>query len=578
MWMRGYRVAARRWSSCCGVALGAIALAGCGARTPVARGFGSREVLPIRDPTFGFTGWGYNTIFYATGDDGGDTSESIVFGPQPDAGPPAGDAGSVVQDIYSCQPGVDAQGNFATAIITNNLTGQQTTVDGVSSILQCPGADSTLTILRPDANGVLTLWSGPFDALQQVPLPVTIAELVSSSYGSGEHLALVLASPPAQPGALGLFSIDSTTFAVTMVVPPTLGTAAWASGATATASDLSSASLSLPRNSYLSLVSSVGTHYTYPRTMGDGTTIMFAGPFPSGPASELAIFAITPSVSFLSETSGMESWVYEDPATENFSLFSWDDGNQQFVSCSLPASIGGIETESNDGTKVLVGASLPSIFGGSVGAGGPLALVSLATAGQGGSDTCTLVAPANVVYAGFSSDSSAIFWVVYPTTGNQQLWTAAADGSGARMIGSAGSITQPHFAVGTELEFELEGDLMWVDSTDPQNHLHYIAEQIFGNAIDLQGSWLVVGYDLSAQDGTGSLGLINRDTGAKLLIAPEVAQYEPGDSTFGIAPGAIPGIDAGGVPYAQIAYLVRGRNPSPQDGVWVATISESDLQ
>ena len=182
-------------------------------------------------------------------------------------------------------------------------------------------------------------------------------------------------------------------------------------------------------------------------------------------------------------------------------------------------------------------------------------MVSLATAGQGGSDTCTLLAPADVVYAGFSSDSSAIFWVVYPTTGNQQLWTAAADGSGARMIGSAGAITQPHFAVGTELEFELDGDLVWVDATDPQNQLHYIVEQIFGNAIDLQGSWLVVGYDFSTQDGTGLLGLINRDTGAKRLIAPEVAQYESAGGTFGVAAGALAG------PRRRWC-AVRGRSPT----------------
>ena len=548
----------------------------------MARGFDSREVLPIRDPTFAFSGWGENVIDYSTEDDGGFTNRTIVFGPQPDAGPPAGDAGVVVPNVYSCQPGIDPQGTLSTAIITDNLTGQQTTVDDISAILQCPGATSTLTILRPDASGVLTLWSGPFDALQQIPLPVTIAQLASDYfYSSAQEVVLVLASLAAQPGALGLFSIDPTTFAVTMLVPPALGTAAWASGAVPTASPLSSSTLFLPRSSYQNFVSAVGAHYTYLRTMGDGTAIMFAGPFPSGPASELALFGVAPSASLNPFQNGWfntEAWEYEDLATQKTSLVVWDDDNQQFVACSLPGSTAEIEVGSNDGTKVLVGASPPSAFGGSAGSGGPLALISLTTAAQGGSDTCTLLAPASVVYAGFSPDSRAIFWVVYPTTGDQQLWTAAADGSGARMIGSAAAITQPRFAVGTELEFELDGDLMWVDATDPQNHLHYIVEQIFGDAIDLQGSWLVVGYDLSTQDGTGLLGLINRDTGAKRLIAPEVAQYESAGSTFGIAAGAIPGVDSGGVPYAQIAYLVRGRNPSPQDGVWVATISGSDLQ
>ena len=167
----------------------------------MARGYDSREVLPIRDPTFKFTGFGDNMVDYSTNDDGGYQSGTIVLGPPPgaglgvvdaglgvvdagpgvvDAGPGAGDAGVVVRVIYSCEPAQDAQGNFTTLVITNNVTGQQTTVDDVHGILQCPGVDPTLTILRPDANGVLTLWSGPFDALQQIPLAVTIVQLAAA--------------------------------------------------------------------------------------------------------------------------------------------------------------------------------------------------------------------------------------------------------------------------------------------------------------------------------------------------------------------------------------------------------------
>ncbi|HEY5090397.1 MAG TPA: hypothetical protein VIK30_10520, partial [Polyangia bacterium] len=105
---------------------------------------------------------------------------------------------------------------------------------------------------------------------------------------------------------------------------------------------------------------------------------------------------------------------------------------------------------------------------------------------------------------------------------------------------------------------ELDGDLVWVDTTDSSNKLHYVAEQIFGSAIDVAGSWVVIGYEFSTQNGTGLLGVVNRDTGAKRLISPEVSQFEFGAGVF--------------------AYLVQGRNPSSQDGVWVATISPSDLQ
>ena len=311
--------------------------------------------------------------------------------------------------------------------------------------------------------------------------------------------------------------------------------------------------------------------------MSDGSTVMFAGTFPSGPASELALFPIATSATvdpFRGDLSRAETWQYEDPATQEDFLYVWDNGGQQFASCSLQSPIVEIETESNDAKKLLIGASLPSPSDAPAGPPrSPLAVVALATPGQGGSDTCTVLAPADVVYAEFSSDSSAIFWLVRPKTGNQQLWTAAADGSGARMIGSAQSISQPHYAVGTKLELELDGDLVWVDTTDPKNQVHTIAEQVFGDAIDLQGSWLVIGYDFSTQDGTGLLGLVNRDTGTQRVIAPEVAQYELGGTT-GLWYSTPPNV---GTPSWQIAYLVRGRNPSPQDGVWLATISENDL-
>jgi hypothetical protein len=76
---------ARRGSPGSAIALGvAVAtLAACGAGTPVTRGFGSREVLQIRDSTFGFTGWGINTIDYSASVDGGYTNGSIQIGPVP---------------------------------------------------------------------------------------------------------------------------------------------------------------------------------------------------------------------------------------------------------------------------------------------------------------------------------------------------------------------------------------------------------------------------------------------------------------------------------------------------------------
>jgi hypothetical protein len=71
------------------------------------------------------------------------------------------------------------------------------------------------------------------------------------------------------------------------------------------------------------------------------------------------------------------------------------------------------------------------------------------------------------------------------------------------------------------------------------------------------------------QAGTGTLGVVNIDTGAKRVISPEVAQYV-----------AVPAVNSsdGGMSSAYVVYLVRGRNASSQDGIWIATIGQADLQ
>ncbi len=172
--LSGKDLPARRGSRGSVIALGvAVAtLATCGAGTPVTRGFGSREVLQTRDTTFSFTGWGINTIDYSTSVDGGYTPGTIQIGPvpPPDQGLP--DAGFVVGNLYTCEPVFDTQGRPSTVNITDVQTGQVTTVGDISVIVQCPYDNPTLTILRADASGALSLWSGPFDALPQIPLSV----------------------------------------------------------------------------------------------------------------------------------------------------------------------------------------------------------------------------------------------------------------------------------------------------------------------------------------------------------------------------------------------------------------------
>jgi hypothetical protein len=563
-----------------GLAAIAALLPACGAGTPAARGFGSQEVLPIRDSTFVFYTSAPGTIEYGTDTDGGYQSATIDLTADRAAGQPAADADSGLgagNDVCDQAFGTTNQ----TLLITDPQTGQQTSIDGVFQVLECSsGAGPSLTLLRVDASGALTLWSGPANALQEIPLSVTISQFIYVTSDKGGFAAVVLGTPSAEPDAVGLFSIDLGTFTVTTLVPPTLGTAAWANGASATADPLTSTSLLLPAE----LGQIGGPQYSYARAMSNGSAIMFTGTFPSGPASELALFEIPPSATVGSGVAGTFSgvsratwaWQLDDSAAQQFSLIVWDGDHQQLIPCPMPGPIAATGISSPDGTRILYGSLLT--FGTPGPPPGLLVAVSLPT-DTASAGACTILAPSDVLDAGFSTDSSAVFWRTKTEVGlNSTLWTAAADGTGARVVGT-GAITQPRYVSGTQLEFELGSDLVWVDTTDTQNTVHTIVEQIFGTAIDLQGPWIVIGYDYNTQDATGTLGLVSRTGGPKRPISTEVSLYEE----IAVASGRTgifidPPPDSGLPTVQQIAYLFRGRNPSPQDGVWIATIDQADLQ
>jgi hypothetical protein len=318
-------------------------------------------------------------------------------------------------------------------------------------------------------------------------------------------------------------------------------------------------------------VTPIDGRYTYERTMSDGSTIMFAGTFPAGMASELALFGVAPSTNphvvqvvypAPGASPGLVAWQVQNVAPQESSLFVWDDGHQQLVACPSTAPIVEVGVGSADGTKILFGP--PTLVDQSVSgvASGGLVPVSLT------SGTCTVLS-SDTTDAGFSLDGSKMFWLT-----DQTLWIAAGDGSGARSLG--GDVAFPRFVEGTELEFNLGQDLVWVDATDSSNTVHPVAEQALGTFYDLdpanrygEGPWLVARYGFNTENNTGTLGVIDRDapTKPKQLISPEVAQY--------MITGGGPA--DGGAAAVQIVYLVRGRDPSPQDGVWVATINRADL-
>jgi hypothetical protein len=333
----------------------------------------------------------------------------------------------------------------------------------------------------------------------------------------------------------------------------------------------------------------VGDHYVYPRTMSDAGTTLFAGPFLSGAASELALFQVPPGTaaptpygvfSTPSTTGHVQSfsemivWQLDGLAGPTSDVMAWDDGNRQVISCpsSPQANLAGVR--SADGNRVLfVTPQGCCQYLGS----GPLSLATL-TDGAGGAASCTLLVASDVVTAAFSPDGSAMFWLVQLPLGQAQLWVAAGDGTGARLIGS-GLMQNVHFIVpgAAQLELILDGDLVWLDLHDSTVQLHYVAEQVFEEIYDIGvGGWLITGYDYSTQDTTATVGLVNRNTGDKRLISPAVVQFLVLSDKAGADGGLV--ADSSGAGVLTVVYTVRGRNPSPQDGIWSATISTADLQ
>jgi hypothetical protein len=580
----------------------AASLAGCGGGHPATRGFDSREVLPLRDATLNI--WmftektGEPTVIYSTVPAGTTAldywSLDVSTGEVENLGADQPASITAAYGRYSCVLEPNATGGPQVLEIYDFLTGMQTSIDQVLSYAACPASDGVLTVFRADpTTGTPGLWQGPFAQLAPVTLPMdveSVGQWLFDSRGQPSGV-LVAAATSDAPDAFGLYTLDLGTIVFREDVPATLAGGGWAAGAVAGAS-LQSTSLA---TGTAQSIRAIGDHYVYTRTMSDGTTAMFAGPFGSGPASELALFQADPNA-----VSGSSVGIYNDlgatdvptlavwsppsGGAQQSALMVWDDAAQAIVAC--PSSVGAAPSGefSPDGSRVLF-----TSFSASSGAG-TAAVTLLTVAGAGGADSCFSVAPAGGTGGGFTTDGQAVYWTIASGPVNSDLWAAATDGSNPRMIGSGAlsliyAIAPADALAGSDaagsgserLEFYLDSDFVWVDLQDNPIVLHDVVQQVFEGFYDLGNSRLLIGYDFSTQDGTGTLGLVDRDTGTTRSISPSVANFRaaiartPADG--GTTDAAAPTDRA-----YDVVYVVRGRNPSAQDGIWMARINAADLQ
>jgi hypothetical protein len=583
-------------------ALAAITLgaAACGGGRPATRAFGSTELEPTRDSTILL--YGENTtgvIDYSTG--GGLTTTPVWWTLDLTTGavrsygssPPPSPTPTSTPQPFTCDNDYtlgDPSGSF-TLKISDTTTNVETEVHDVVSYASCPGTDRMLTTLVLDTSGGLVLESGPFDQLTPSQLPIGVLGVVTWNFaaasvnGPGPLTSVtVLAAQVITPDQEEVDTIDLATGDVTVVVPAVPASVGWATGATA-AGTLQSTSVT----GSAFVIEPIDGHYLYPRAMSDGGATVFAGPFASSAASEVALFELpagTPlpfsyQVGFSQGVTSrpnkaLVTWQLGGSAGAASDLVVWNDTELRLTRCASAAGALLSGVWSPDQSKVLFGVPEGTYtYNGN----GPLDLLTLG--GAGGADSCQQLVDGNVVAEGFSPDGAFIFWVIQPASGTAQLWVAASDGTGARMIGS-GQIYGTHF-IGdgqARLEMILGGELSWLDLHDTTGTLHHVAEQVNGAIYDITGGhWLIMGYQWSSTDGTGTLAVINRDDGEVRPISQSVSQYEvliDGVSSDGglVSPF---GDAAVGTEFV-VVYVVRGRNPSPQDGIWRATITPSELQ
>jgi hypothetical protein len=540
--------------------------AACGGSGPPARGFRSRQLLTSSDPTLSLYGWGWGSLFYSLGvDANGIPTSKFRVDLMTGVSTPDSDVPTAGGDRFRCDNESNAAGQ-TTLTITDLQSGQTTSIEGGSSLSSCPKTpEQVITLWRIDAAKELTLLSGPYEHLAPVATGLRIHGVVRPFIdyeGYSDLPAVVRAAPEAEPESVGLHAIAPKTFQVKEIIAGKLTSAALATGGIA-AGELSSSRLGV------SVRQQGRDTYVYSRVMSDGHEVYFVGPFDDGPR-ELAVAPVSstidPSVRLQFPRGGPWSWL--EPGTVFDSFRAWDDVGRRLVSCPWPSSGPVSATTSPDGRSVLVGGGVSASTNAVNHFDAETALLLMSFDGAAVGQACFLLA-AHVTSAGFSRDGSNLYWVIATPNRQAELWVADGDGTNPVLVGKRSRIENAHFLDDKHLELTLEGDLLWLDVDDPapEKQLHYVADNTFGYPLDFGGSSTITGYDFNPAEGIGKLAIVDRNTGAKQFISASVSKY-----SMGLV--EIPGSTS----EAWFGYVVRGRHPSAQDGLWVATLPIGDLR
>lgn len=240
-------------------------------------------------------------------------------------------------------------------------------------------------------------------------------------------------------------------------------------------------------------------------------------------------------------------------------LYSWAIGAEHAVGCDVPPGTmrGGRWSLARDQFAVNIGGDDPN--------SAPDALV-LGVAGG----ACRVIAPAvhSVTFASFSPDGAVFIWHELAASGDTVIHLTATDGSGERALTVPGNTYFSKLLPGAQrlliVRSQSDGSgLSWIDLAEEPLRDHVLAQRISAPSwLWINDRWLLLGDSFSGQDDTFALRALDVRTGTSRLVSRTVADFAVG---WSVRPA-----DATSL---AVAYVVRGRAPSTQDGLWLARLN-----
>lgn len=486
--------------------------------------------------------------------------------------------GSVADKLTIVEP--DTGASTTIADLANDDVCCASTTAPMAMVRTRPEGKRTLPSGQTELLG--TLWFGPYDSLR----PVTPELFVLGHTDPDADGMLVLAATAAAPEPVGIFHVGADGVSLQEVVPPVLRNGEAVPGPAGLPAAPPAPSPTIVAALFAKLCADAADaggagrcFLLYRRAM----TVDTGPPDPT-------LLTLPPTrlfAHFLDEERELELPLSQLPASNLDRVLS-PSPDRRALTWEVPGgatTISALATWNLDTGRVKVchsGYVTSSVAWRADGAAfAALTTVEVAAGGSGargliletvGDAPCTRVAAMDVVNFEFSPDGRHLLWLTVPSDGDPTLWLADGDGLGARALVSVADLSTAGFLDDHRVLFRRarsEGyDLSLLDLDEQPIREHPLGEITFGPAVPITSRFMLLAHDYASQDETATLSLVDTLTGDRQLVSRAVSHFLVRTAW-----------QAGATPAAHVplAYTVKGRNPSDQDGVWVADIPTEPL-